>query len=505
MTLNELDLNLAWKRMVYDSRNQFVPDLLYLKDYERNLDECLKNLKLRLTADFKLQKPLTIDQPKKNFSLRPGLAIDIEDRIVYQALADFIAPKIDHQLPDFVYSYRLSDKPKKYFFKHQIDQWKLFREARRRYYVEEGYNYLLETDITAFYEHISHKKLIEILREYVADEEVLTLLEKFLLHWSHSIGISGMGLPQNSAPSHLLSNFYLKYIDDIISRETIDCKYLRFADDICIFTRKKVDAKIILKILVQKLRELHLNIQERKTKIFDKTQIEKLIDEKQDIMAAIDYGIDESSINPISFEELVKLFNETISSSDEFNKNQFNFCINRFKKIKSDYAVDHMLGKLEDAPDSAKSFMEYLNLFINDSDKIKNIISNFLANPETNIYEWQEMWFLILLLNTNNLNKSQLNLIRKISKDGNKHWAARTFAILTLGNHGDASDREYIKNQYVNETNIFIKKGILIACHKINKPERNLFYNNALKENNPELSRLIDFLKSKDIIVKICL
>jgi len=444
------------------------------------------------------------DQPKKNFSLRPGLIIDIEDRIVYQALADFIAPKIDPQLPDFVYSYRLSDKPKKYFFKHQIDQWKFFREARSKCYVEEGYNYLLETDITAFYEHISHKKLIEILREYVADDEVLTLLEKLILHWSDSIGIPGLGLPQNSAPSHLLSNFYLKYIDDNISRETtFDCKYLRFADDICIFTRKKVDAKIILKILVQKLRELHLNIQDRKTKISDKTQIEKLIDEKQDIMAAIDYGIDESSINPISFEELITLFDETVTSSDDFNKNQFNFCVNRFKKIKNDYAVDYVLGKLEDAPDSAKSFVEYLNLFINNSDKIKNIISNFLLNPETNIYEWQEMWFLILLLNANNLNKSQLNLIRKILKDGNKHWVDRSFAILTLGKHGDASDREYIKSQYITETNIFVKKGILIACHKMNKPERNLFYKNVLKEKNPELSRLVDYLKSVDSIVTV--
>src|SRR5574341_1802680 len=91
---------------------------------------------------------------------------------------------------------------------------------------------------------------------------------------------------------------------------------------------------------------------------------------------------------------------------------------------------------------------------IEDSNKIKNTISNFLANPEKNIYEWQEMWFLILLGNAKNLNKNQLRLVRKISKDHNKHWAVRAFAILALGKHGDESDRAYIKSEYIDEGNI---------------------------------------------------
>lgn len=503
MTLDELDLDLAWKRVVNDSKNQFVPDFLDLKDYERNLSDNLKNLKSRLTADYEPLIPLIIDQPKKNFSLRPGLAINIEDRIIYQALVDFIAPEIEPHLSDCVYSYRLSNKPKKYFFKKQTDQWLFFRDARRKCYLEEGYSYLLETDITAFYEHISHNKLIENLRDYITDEEILRSLEKLIGHWSRYTGIQGMGLPQNSDPSHFLSNFYLKYIDDTISRETsVDCKFLRFADDMCIFTRSKVDAKRILKILVRNLRKLHLNIQDKKTEIFDATQIEKSIDEKQDIIEAINYGIDyeTSTIEPTSFEELVKLFEETINS-DTFNKNHFKFCLNKFKKVKSDRAVDYLLKNLIESPDSAKLFIEYLSLFINDSDKIKNIISNFLSDPTSNIYEWQEMWFIILLMKANKLNKNQLNLIRKTVEDRNKHWASRAFAILTLGKHGDASDREYIKGQYLNETDIFLKKGILIACHKMNKAERNLFYRDALKEKNPELNRLIDYLKS---VASIC-
>lgn len=149
-------------------------------------------------------------------------------------------------------------------------------------------------------------------------------------------------------------------------------------------------------------------------------------------------------------------------------------------------------------PHSANILIDYLALFINDSNKIKNAISNFLANPETNIYEWQEMWFLILLREAATLNKTQLNLVRRILKDRNKHWATRTFAILTMGTHGDESDREYIKTQYINEDNIFVKKAILIGVHKMNKAGRNLFYDTMVKEKSPELNRLIDYLKSKD-------
>ncbi len=92
MPLNDLDLDLAWKRAFVDSKKQFVPDYLDLKDYKRNLDDNLENLRSRLTIGFRPQVPLTIDQPKSNFSLRPGLVINIEDRIVYQALVDFISP-----------------------------------------------------------------------------------------------------------------------------------------------------------------------------------------------------------------------------------------------------------------------------------------------------------------------------------------------------------------------------------------------------------------------------
>ena len=497
MTIDVLDLNLGWRRVVKVSKKQFVPDLLSLKDYNHNLNDNLNKLKSSLSVDYQPHKHFFIDQPKANFSLRPGLVINVEDRIIYQAIIDYIAPIVDPHLSNSVYSYRLSDKYKDpYFFKNQVHQWKFYREARRKYYVEEGYTYLLETDIAAFFEHISHKILIEKLKEYIQDEEILHLLKNFISYWS-SHNIQGMGLPQNSIPSSFLGNFYLKYIDDIILREDIDCKYSRFADDISIFTRNKGDLKKILKILVQELRKLNLNIQDKKTKMYEKTEIENLIDDKQDIIQAIEYGIDNSSINPMNFKELTNLFKSTINNPDKFNKTHFNFCITRFKKIKNDYAVDFILSNLEAIPQSSDLLIIYLRLFIDTSDKIKKSISYFLSNPEVNIYEWQEMWFLILLLKAKNLNKSQISLIRKISKDRNKHWAVRTYAILTLGKHGDESDREYIKIQYVNEENIYVKKAILIACHKINKSERNFFYNIASKENNLEINRTIDFLKSR--------
>jgi len=285
-----------------------------------------------------------------------------------------------------------------------------------------------------------------------------------------------------------------------LREENIEFEYLRFADDINIFTNNKGDAKKILKKLIKNLRELYLNIQDKKTKIFENTQIEKLIDEKQDTIAAIDYGIDDDdlTIEPIGLDKLINLFEETIKCSDDFNKAHFNACIARFKKIKNDYAVEYILDKLEEKPDFAKPFSQYLNIFINDSNRIKNTISNFLSNSEKNIYEWQEMWFLILLENADNLNKNQLKLVRRISKDHNKHWAARAFAVIALGKHGDESDRAYIKSEYTDEGNIYIKKAILIASHKMNKPERNLFYDTVLRENNSELNRLLSYLKSTD-------
>jgi hypothetical protein len=95
MPLNDfLDLNKAYKRVQQDKRDDTLPDIVNYRDYERVLDENLKLLRAQIEKPnlYQVNMPTNIEIPKKGFTLRPVALPRIDDRIIYQATADFLAP-----------------------------------------------------------------------------------------------------------------------------------------------------------------------------------------------------------------------------------------------------------------------------------------------------------------------------------------------------------------------------------------------------------------------------
>jgi group II intron reverse transcriptase/maturase len=87
-------------------------------------------------------------------------------------------------------------------------------ESLRRNWV--GTKWAIEADITACFEKIDHKRLLDILREKIQDDRFINLIRKFLnagylenwtYHRTHS------GTPQGSVISPILTNIYLDKFD----------------------------------------------------------------------------------------------------------------------------------------------------------------------------------------------------------------------------------------------------------------------------------------------------
>lgn len=164
---DHLDLHKAYKRVQQDKRDDTLPDVVNYRDYERLLKENLEILKSQIEnpKHYLTKAPAYIEIPKKGFTLRPVAAPKIDDRILYQAIADLLSP---HFQPErCVYSNVLSrDLNPSRMFLPGVDLWLKFQGGVEIFCAK--YPYVVETDITAYFEHISHKLLNNRIQDLFA-------------------------------------------------------------------------------------------------------------------------------------------------------------------------------------------------------------------------------------------------------------------------------------------------------------------------------------------------
>jgi hypothetical protein len=121
--------------------------------FEHNLEENIELLKETVRQGTYAVKSLRkIWVPKRKFLLRPGSIPHLEDRILFQALIDKIAPTLEAQLLPFeqgvVFSSRLNQDPQsENMFEHKKGLWLQFQEKAVAYCDTSGIRHVLVSDI----------------------------------------------------------------------------------------------------------------------------------------------------------------------------------------------------------------------------------------------------------------------------------------------------------------------------------------------------------------------
>jgi hypothetical protein len=141
---------------------------------------------------------------------------------------------------------------------------------------------LLKTDISSFYDSISHEYLIDSVRRHMGlpiDCDLLILFRKIMqvpvIHYSPSTGaIEGphtthQGLPLGDGAEGYLANLYLKDVDDAMIQS--GAHYGRYVDDIRIFGQSRPEVVRNLRILQEQLLRKGLNLNSSKTEIAEDT------------------------------------------------------------------------------------------------------------------------------------------------------------------------------------------------------------------------------------------
>jgi RNA-directed DNA polymerase len=140
--------------------------------------------------------------------------------------------------------------------------------ARVEDLLKQGYTWVVDADLQSYFDQIPHSKLMQRVRERVADGRVLQLIEAFLK--AHILeGLESWepdsGTPQGAVISPLLSNIYLNPLDQLLSQRGF--AMVRYADDFVVLCRSQEEAQAALAEIQQWTAEAGLRLHPEKTRI----------------------------------------------------------------------------------------------------------------------------------------------------------------------------------------------------------------------------------------------
>jgi hypothetical protein len=246
--------------------------------------------------------------------------------------------------------------------------------------------------------------------------------------------------------------------------------YFRYMDDIRIFCKQEIEAKIALKDLTIALRDLKLNINAKKTDILrDKKIEEKLFDPQKSLLNLIEMNIkshDRKMIKNI-IPALVKLVEDAFLN-DAFEKTHLNFALYRLGVLHNSgfnfnkaAIIKSIQENFVSKPHHTGLFCDFLSMFSKDKN-IPRFLISFLKS-KNNIYEWQELKVLQTLLRFDfEANQSDINFFLNSAQNSNKHYAIRAFYFLLVGKHGSNRDRNLIIDSYDSLTCIYTKMAVIL-------------------------------------------
>ena len=98
--------------------------------------------------------------------------------------------------------------------------------------------WILKGDVKKCFASVDHEILIEILKEYIQDQNIICLLEKTINSFNTKDKI-GVGLPLGNLTSQLFINVHLNKFDQFIKHKLKIKYYIRYADDFVIFPQNR--------------------------------------------------------------------------------------------------------------------------------------------------------------------------------------------------------------------------------------------------------------------------
>ena len=489
---DRLKLELAWRRTKKDLRIKgfyYHPYELELIDY--NLDRWISNLRDKISSGYNPNVSEIIDVPKPYWHLRKGSILNLEDSVVYSSLIldsiDEIKKGIDWSSQEVRLSNDITNSGGTDWTRPEINGWSNFRDYSREL-IEGGYDTVLFTDISSFYDTIEIPRLISDIASFGVKKDNKELLQKCLNMWAHPKII---GIPQGFKPSDILAEAYLNSIDKRLQNKGII--HLRYSDDMRIFCENRDDAIDALHHLTRLYREKGLNLQTSKSIILEKDKAitemnghTKIIAKiKEDMAHNIDPSMDPAEVyetyeedeEEIDIDSLIDAFYEHVEPliSERFDKTVFHYVINRFAKAKVTIAIDYCLKLILCQPRETKYILDKYFSVMDDKTTIGEELAKLLGEKKIRL-DYQKFLILKWLWENNVFSKPIFEAVYQIIEEDPIHHINLDYCLAYIGRYGEDSDYDFVYTHYNKVERDISRATILIGIKEMEEGRRNSIY-----------------------------
>ncbi len=190
--------------------------------------------------------------------LRPLGIPAVRDRVVQTALRAVLEPIFEREFAEQSYGFR----PRR---------GALDALERVENLLQSGYTWIVDADLKSYFDTIAHERLMQQVKEKIADGKVLRLLEQYLqagVMDSHKgWQATEQGSPQGAVISPLLANLYLNRLDHEMARQ--GWEMVRYADDFVVCARTQAEAQAALEQITVWVQGVGLRLHPTKTRIIN--------------------------------------------------------------------------------------------------------------------------------------------------------------------------------------------------------------------------------------------
>jgi group II intron reverse transcriptase/maturase len=215
-------------------------DGVRVHEFEHSRQGRLEGLRLELKRGTYQPLPLRrVEIPKANGKMRQLGIPCLREKIVQEAIRMALEPIFEVEFHDNSYGFR----------PHRSTHHAIFRCVQMAH---SGFAWVIEGDVKACFDEISHKAILRCVREKVMDNKFLDLLDRLLkagVEINGTVHPTTKGVPQGGVVSPLLANAVLNKLDWYIHSKGVhgnaaivrshhglpNVRFTRYADDWCVF------------------------------------------------------------------------------------------------------------------------------------------------------------------------------------------------------------------------------------------------------------------------------
>ncbi len=378
------NFELAFERLVRGQNRDYKALTRHLyASYQLSLRENLEDLIGEIKSGrYQPSVATSIYQPKKSGVLRPLRILNLQDQIVYQALANFIADafRADQQKHALIRNFGAiaGDKASQFFYRSWKKCYRSFDRAIATAF-NRGNDYVADFDLVSFYELIDHTLLRDVLSQRVKSHEVLDLLIKCLRKWNENDGGRwlGHGIPQGPEPSAFLAECFLFRFDQMKFKGVV---YLRYIDDIKLMAKDEIPVRRALVRLDIAAKHVGLVPQAQKIEC---RRVKSLDELRKNVPSNVLSLETRGPVSSSSHKRLEKVFRASIAKQGGVwvtkDTTKFKFALFRMNASRP---ILRRIGQiLPHRPDLSWFFASYLMKFPNDKEAADILLAALRREP----------------------------------------------------------------------------------------------------------------------------